>query len=74
MMVVFVPLLQLIIERRAPRLGNAVGVAIVALGLWFLRLLPALHSRGKIFRNGIAPREKAPHLRTSWRCRSGVRT
>ena len=36
MMVVFVPMLQFVIERRAPKLGNLVGVAIVTLGLWFL--------------------------------------
>ncbi len=36
MMVVFVPLLQVVIERRPPRPGNVVGVAIVTLGLWFL--------------------------------------
>ena len=36
MMVVFVPLLQYIIERRAPKLGNLLGVAIVSTGLWFL--------------------------------------
>jgi drug/metabolite transporter (DMT)-like permease len=36
MMVIFVPMLQFVIERRAPKLGNIVGVAIVAVGLWFL--------------------------------------
>jgi drug/metabolite transporter (DMT)-like permease len=36
MMVVFVPLLQFIIERRLPKVGNIVGVVVVALGLWFL--------------------------------------
>jgi drug/metabolite transporter (DMT)-like permease len=36
MMVVFVPLLQFVIERRAPKIGNVVGVAVVTLGLWFL--------------------------------------
>ncbi len=36
MMVVFVPLLQFIVEHRAPKIGNVVGVAIVAVGLWFL--------------------------------------
>lgn len=36
MMVIFVPLLQVVIERRPPRLGNVVGVAIVTLGLWCL--------------------------------------
>jgi drug/metabolite transporter (DMT)-like permease len=36
MMVIFVPMLQFVIERRAPKLGNVAGVAIVAMGLWFL--------------------------------------
>lgn len=36
MMVVFVPLLQIIVERRAPKLGNVLGVVMVAVGLWFL--------------------------------------
>lgn len=36
MMVIFVPLLQFIIERRLPKVGNIVGVVVVALGLWFL--------------------------------------
>jgi drug/metabolite transporter (DMT)-like permease len=36
MMVVFVPLLQFIVERRAPKVGNAIGVLIVSAGLWFL--------------------------------------
>jgi len=36
MMVVFVPLLQFVIERRAPKLGNIVGVLVVSVGLWFL--------------------------------------
>ncbi|MCZ6775562.1 MAG: DMT family transporter [Ignavibacteria bacterium] len=36
MMVIFVPLLQVIIERRAPKLGNILGVLVVLLGLWFL--------------------------------------
>lgn len=36
MMVVFVPMLQIIIERRAPKIGNILGVVVVALGLWFL--------------------------------------
>jgi drug/metabolite transporter (DMT)-like permease len=36
MMVIFVPMLQFVIERRAPKLGNIVGVVIVAVGLWFL--------------------------------------
>jgi len=36
MMVVFVPLLQVIIERRVPKVGNIAGVAFVSAGLWFL--------------------------------------
>jgi drug/metabolite transporter (DMT)-like permease len=36
MMVLFVPLLQFVIEHKAPRLGNALGVGIVAAGLWLL--------------------------------------
>jgi len=36
LMVVGVPLLQLIIERRPPKLGNIIGVVIVSVGLWFL--------------------------------------
>src|SRR5512143_2395577 len=36
MMVRFVPMLQFVIERKAPMLGNAIGIAVVALGLWFL--------------------------------------
>ena len=36
MMVVVVPFLQVIIERRLPRLGNILGVAVVAAGLWIL--------------------------------------
>jgi drug/metabolite transporter (DMT)-like permease len=36
LMVVFVPFLQFIIERRSPRLGNLAGVAIVTVGLWLL--------------------------------------
>lgn len=36
MMVVFVPLLQIVVERRAPKLGNIVGVVVVTVGLWFL--------------------------------------
>ena len=36
MMVVFVPLLQVIIERRAPKVGNIAGVAVVSAGLWLL--------------------------------------
>ena len=36
MMVIFVPLLQVIIERKAPKLGNIAGVAVVSAGLWLL--------------------------------------
>jgi len=36
MMVVFTPLFQLIIERRAPTLGNILGVLVVCIGLWLL--------------------------------------
>ena len=36
MMVVFVPLLQIVIERRPPRIGNLAGVAVVTGGLWLL--------------------------------------
>ena len=36
MMVVFVPLLQVIIERRAPKVGNIAGVIVVSAGLWLL--------------------------------------
>jgi len=36
MMVVFVPLLQVVIERRSPRIGNLAGVAVVTGGLWLL--------------------------------------
>jgi drug/metabolite transporter (DMT)-like permease len=36
MMVVFVPLLQYIIERRPPKIGNIAGVAVIAIGLWLL--------------------------------------
>ncbi len=36
MMVIFVPLLQFVIERRLPKIGNIAGVVIVAAGLWFL--------------------------------------
>jgi len=36
MMVIFVPLLQFLIERKAPLIGNLIGVVIVSLGLWFL--------------------------------------
>lgn len=36
MTVVFVPVFQIIVSRRAPKFGNIVGVLIVTLGLWFL--------------------------------------
>jgi drug/metabolite transporter (DMT)-like permease len=36
LMVVFTPLFQLIIERKPPKLGNIIGVVLVALGLYFL--------------------------------------
>jgi drug/metabolite transporter (DMT)-like permease len=36
MMVVFTPICQLIIERRAPKIGNVIGVVLVTLGLYFL--------------------------------------
>ena len=36
LMVIFVPILQYVIERKAPKIGNALGVLIVGAGLWFL--------------------------------------
>jgi drug/metabolite transporter (DMT)-like permease len=36
LMVVFTPLFQLIIERKPPKLGNVIGVVLVAIGLFFL--------------------------------------
>ena len=36
MMVVFTPICQLVIERRAPKLGNIVGVVLVTVGLYLL--------------------------------------
>jgi drug/metabolite transporter (DMT)-like permease len=36
LMVVFTPLFQLVIERKAPKLGNIIGVVLVAIGLFFL--------------------------------------
>ena len=36
MMVVFVPVLQIVVERRPPKLGNIVGILIVAFGLWLM--------------------------------------
>lgn len=35
-MVIFVPILQVLIERKTPRLGNILGVIVVSTGLWFL--------------------------------------
>ena len=36
MMVIFVPLLQFMMERRPPKIGNVLGVLVVACGLWLL--------------------------------------
>jgi drug/metabolite transporter (DMT)-like permease len=36
MMVIFVPVLQFVIERKAPRIGNILGIVVVCAGLWFL--------------------------------------
>ena len=36
LMVVFTPIFQLIIERKAPRTGNIIGVVLVAIGLYLL--------------------------------------
>ncbi|MGA9121428.1 MAG: DMT family transporter [Bacteroidota bacterium] len=36
MLVIFVPILQILVERKAPKLGNIFGVAVVAAGLWLL--------------------------------------
>ena len=36
MMVAFTPLCQMVIERKPPRIGNLIGVAIVVAGLYFL--------------------------------------
>ena len=36
LMVVIVPVLQFIVEKRPPKYGNLAGVALVAAGLWFL--------------------------------------
>ncbi|MCX6139052.1 MAG: DMT family transporter [Ignavibacteriales bacterium] len=35
-MVIFTPMVQLIVERRLPKIGNVLGVVIVTLGLFFL--------------------------------------
>lgn len=36
MMVVFTPICQLIIERRAPKIGNVIGIVLVTIGLYLL--------------------------------------
>ncbi len=36
LMVVFTPLFQVLIEKKAPKLGNIIGVVLVAIGLYFL--------------------------------------
>ena len=36
LMVVFTPIFQLIIEHRAPKIGNVIGVVLVAIGLYLL--------------------------------------
>jgi drug/metabolite transporter (DMT)-like permease len=36
LMVVFTPIFQLIIERKAPKIGNLIGVVLVAIGLYLL--------------------------------------
>jgi drug/metabolite transporter (DMT)-like permease len=36
LMVVFTPIFQLIIERKAPKIGNIIGVVLVAFGLYWL--------------------------------------
>ena len=36
MMVLFVPVLQYVVERRPPLIGNIAGVVVVAVGLWLL--------------------------------------
>ena len=35
-MVLFVPILQYILERRSPRVGNVAGIAVVTFGLWLM--------------------------------------
>jgi drug/metabolite transporter (DMT)-like permease len=35
-LVIFTPIFQLIIEKRAPKIGNILGIVIVTFGLWFL--------------------------------------
>lgn len=36
MMVIFVPIIQVLVERRAPKIGNIVGIIVVVAGLWLL--------------------------------------
>ena len=36
LMVVFTPIFQLVIERKAPKIGNIIGVALIAIGLYLL--------------------------------------
>ncbi|HXG01342.1 MAG TPA: DMT family transporter [Bacteroidota bacterium] len=36
LMVVFVPVLQFVIEKKAPTIGNLVGIGVVVAGLWLL--------------------------------------
>jgi drug/metabolite transporter (DMT)-like permease len=36
MMVVIVPIMQIAVEHRPPKIGNIVGIAVVVAGLWFL--------------------------------------
>jgi len=42
-LVIFTPIFQLIIEKRAPKAGNILGVVIVTVGLWFLTAPSASH-------------------------------
>ena len=35
-MVIFVPVVQVLVEKRAPKLGNIAGIVIVVMGLWLL--------------------------------------
>jgi drug/metabolite transporter (DMT)-like permease len=49
MAVVLVPLLQFIIERRAPKIGNILGVCVVTVGLWLLTT-----PKGSSFNSGDA--------------------
>lgn len=36
LMVVFVPFLQIFVQRRSPKIGNAIGIVVVTAGLWLL--------------------------------------